>query len=143
MYWSIRNLGLANRALIRTATARLAATDWERTKQLNDIRAEVAVAYARTQASAALLDIQERTVTASERGFREDLQRAYAGEALPIEVLDNLRLRALAQQDYLETITGYNQAQYELYVAIGQPPADLLIHTTPPTIPPSPVADPK
>ena len=143
LYWSIRNLGLANRALIKTSTARLAATDWERTKRLNEIRAEVADAYARTQTRAAQLDIRERAVSLSERGFREDLRRAHAGEGRPIEVLDSLRLRALAQQDYLDTIANYNQAQYELYVAIGQPPADLLIHTAPPTFPPSPDGGPK
>ena len=141
LYWSIRNMGLANRALIKTATARLAAADWERTKRFNEIRAEVADAYARTQARAAQLDLRERAVTASELGFQQDLKRAYAGEGRPIEVLDNLRLRAIAQQDYLDTIVSYNQAQYELYVAIGQPPADLLIHSAPPTIPPAPVAE--
>ena len=143
LYWSIRNLGLANRALIKTATARLAAADWDRTKRLNEIRAEVADAYARTQARSAQLDLRERAVTASEQGFQEDLKRAYAGEGRPIEVLDSLRLRATAQQDYLDTIASYNQAQYELYVAIGQPPADLMIHTAPPTVPPSPVAESK
>ena len=128
-------MGLANRALIKTATARLAAADWDRTKRFNEIRAEVADAYARTQARAAQLDLRERAVTASELGFQQDLKRAYAGEGRPIEVLDSLRLRAIAQQDYLDTIASYNQAHYELYVAIGQPPADLLIHSAPPTIP--------
>ena len=142
MYWSIRNMGLANRALMKTATARLAAADWERTKRLNEIRAEVADAYARTQARAAQLDLRERAVIASEQGFQEDLKRAFAGEGRPIEVLDSLRLRAIAQQDYLDTIASYNQAQYELYVAIGQPPADLLIHSAPP-IPPAPFAESK
>ena len=135
LYWSIRNMGLANRALIKTATARLAAADWDRTKRFNEIRAEVADAYARTQARAAQLDLRERAVTASELEFQQDLKRAYAGEGRPIEVLDSLRLRAIAQQDYLDTIASYNQAHYELYVAIGQPPADLLIHSAPPTIP--------
>ncbi len=143
LYWSIRNMGLANRALIKTATARLAAADWERTKRLNEIRAEVAEAYARTQTRTAQLDLRDRAVTASEQGFQEDLKRAYSGEGRPIEVLDSLRLRAIAQQDYLDTIGSYNQAQYELYAAIGQPPADLLIHTVPPTIPPAPVAESK
>jgi|GEM_PF-666712 len=131
LYWSIRNLGLANKALIKTATARLAATDFERTRKLNDIRGEVAAAYARTQANAAKLDVRHRAVISSQRGYQEDLTRAKAAEGHPIEVLDSLRLRAKSQQEYLDTITLYNQAQYELYVAIGQPPADLLIHTEP------------
>ena len=143
LYWSIRNLGLANRALIKTATARLAATNWEQTRKFNDIRAQVADAYARTQARAAQLDVRQRAVASSERGFREDLLRAKAGEGLPIEVLDSLRLLARSQQEYLETIASYNQAHYELYVAIGQPPADLLVHTDPTPIPPAPSAEQK
>src|SRR6185437_1650951 len=47
LYWSIRNLGVGNKALIKLATARLAAADWDRTWRLNQIRAEVADAYAR------------------------------------------------------------------------------------------------
>jgi outer membrane protein TolC len=116
----------------------MAATNWEQTKQLNQIRKQVAAAYARTQAAAAQLELRERAVDSSARGFREDLNRAFAGEGRPIEVLDNLRLRALAQQDYLDMIMEYNQSHYELYVAIGQPPADLLIHSAPPTVPPEP-----
>lgn len=127
-YWSIRNLGLTNRAMIKMATAKLAATDFEQTQKLNEIRAEVADAYARTQARAAQLDIRQKGVAASERSYAADLTRARAGEGRPIEVLDSLRLLARAQQEYLSTIAEYNQAHYELYVAIGQPPADLLIH---------------
>lgn len=132
LYWSIRNLGLANKALIKNATARLAATDWEQTRQLNEIRAQVADAYARVQARSAQLDVRHRAVETSLNGFRLDLKRAHAGEGLPIEVLDSLRLLARSRQEYLETITAYNLAQYELYVAIGQPPADLLIHSAEP-----------
>lgn len=131
LYWSIRNLGLANKALIKNATARLAATDWEQTRQLNEIRAQVADAYARVQSRSAQLDTRWRAVKTSRDGFQLDLKRANAGEGLPIEVLDSLRLLARSQQEYLETITAYNQAQYELYVAIGQPPADLLVRTNP------------
>jgi hypothetical protein len=45
---------------------------------------------------------------------------------LPIEVLDSLRLLARARLEYLRVILGYNRAQFELYVALGQPPADVL-----------------
>lgn len=128
LYWSIRNLGLANRSLIKMATAKLAATDFEQTQQLNEIRAEVADAYARTQSRAAQLDIRQQAVITSERSFTADLKRTRAGEGRPIEVLDSLRLVARSQQEYLDTIAEYNQAHYELYVAIGQPPADLLSH---------------
>lgn len=132
LYWSIRNMGLANRAMIKASTARLATVDWERTRVLNDIRAEVADAFARAQAYSAQLDSQLRAVTTSRDGFDQDLRRTRAGEGHPIEVLDSLRLLSRSKQDYLDTITNYNQAQYDLYVAIGQPPADLLVHSVEP-----------
>jgi outer membrane protein TolC len=141
MYWSIRNLGLANRSLIKIATARLAVANWDWMQRLNQIRAEVADAYARTQASSAQLAIRHEAVVTSKRGLIEDMQRTKSGEGRPIEVLDSLRLRSRTQQEYLEAITTYNQAHYELYVAIGQPPADLLIHENPPTTLPSPAAE--
>lgn len=133
LYWSIRNMGLANRAMIKASTARLASVDWERTKVLNDVRAEVADAFARTQMHSAQLDHLHRSVTASQDGFDQDLRRTRAADGHPIEVLDSLRLLARSKQDYLDAISNYNRAQYDLYVAIGQPPADLLVHSAEPT----------
>lgn len=143
MYWSVRNMGCANRALIKAATARLAATSWEQTQQLNDIRAEVADAFARTQAAAAQLDIRQHAVETSQQGYRADLERARAGEGRPIEVLDSLRLLAISQRDYLDTITNYNQSHYALYVAIGQPPADLLARPVPENESPETLPEPE
>lgn len=136
MFWSIRNLGLGNKALIRAATAQLAATDFERTKQFNVIRAEVAQAYAKTQTLASQLDLRQRAVMTSNHGYDADVRRAQAAEGLPIEVLDSLRLLASARADYLNVVTEYNLAHYALYVAIGQPPADLLIRSE--AMPPAP-----
>src|SRR6202012_5269513 len=79
LYWSIRNLGLGNKALIKAATARMAVADFERTGRFNAIRAEVAQAYSMTQTAAAQLDIRHRAVTTSDRGYRSDLERTKAG----------------------------------------------------------------
>jgi hypothetical protein len=51
--------------------------------------------------------------------------------AHPIELMDSLRLLAEARRAYLEAIISYNQAQIELYVALGQPPADTLVRPVP------------
>ena len=55
-----------------------------------------------------------------------------AGSVRPIEVLDSLRLLADSMTDYLDAIVDYNQAEFELYVALGQPPADALAHPVAP-----------
>ena len=50
---------------------------------------------------------------------------------LPIELLDSFRLMAGARIDYIDAIVDYNEAQFELYVALGQPPANALAHPVP------------
>jgi outer membrane protein TolC len=92
---------------------------------------------------AAQLDVRQRAVISSRDGFRADLLRTRSGEGLPIEALDSLRLLSRAQLDYLQTIAGYNQSHYELYVAIGQPPADLLVRFADEEIPPRLPEEPK
>ncbi len=127
MYWSLLNLGIGNRAMIHAAQARLRAADMERLVVLNQVRAEVADAFARKRTRLALLDVRRRAVETSQSAFEQDLTRTRAAEGLPIEVLDSLRLLDRARIDYLNTIVDYNEAQFDLYWALGQPPANLLV----------------
>ena len=46
----------------------------------------------------------------------------------PIEVLDSLKLLFESRTAYLDAIIDYNQAHFELYVALGQPPDAALAH---------------
>ena len=50
---------------------------------------------------------------------------------MPIEVLDSLRLVGRSRYGYLDAIIDYNRAQLEMYVALGQPPADTLARPVP------------
>jgi outer membrane protein TolC len=127
MYWSLLNMGIGNRAMIKGAQARLTAADFERLVVLNQVRAEVAEAFARKRTRLALLDVRRRAVETSQDAFEQDLARTRAAEGLPIEVLDSLRLLDRARIDYLNAIVDYNEAQFDLYWALGQPPANLLV----------------
>jgi hypothetical protein len=53
-------------------------------------------------------------------------------------VLDSLRLLGRARFDYLNAISDYNRAQFELYVSLGQPPADMLARPVPEALVPQP-----
>ena len=130
-YWSIRNLGVGNAALINQANARLQTTRFQEIAVMDRIRAEVAEAYAKSHARFAQIASQERAVRSATDGFNEDLTRARGAVGLPIEVLDSLRLLAQARGAYLDAIVDYNRAQFELYVAMGQPPADALARPRP------------
>ncbi len=133
-YWTLQNLGVGNVALIKAARARLGASRFQEIAVLNRVRAEVAVAYARTHARFAQIGTTEAAVRASQRGFREDYEltvQQTGRKVLPIELLNNFRLLNQARREYLDAIVDYNRAQFELYVALGQPPADALARPVP------------
>jgi outer membrane protein TolC len=131
-YWTLRNMGVGNIALIKVARARLGVREFEELAMLDHIRDEVAEAYALTHARYQQLIETEQAVISGIRGFNEDLERIKeAAEGLPIEVLNNLRLKALAQNEYLDAIVGFNRAHFELYVALGQPPPATLARPVP------------
>lgn len=132
-YWTIQNLGVGNVAIIRAANANLQIRRFEQLEVLNRVRAEVAEAYARTHARYAQIETNEAAVKSGLLSFTQDLTRirARSRDVLPIELLDSFRLMAGARIDYIDAIVDYNEAQFQLYVALGQPPADALAHPVP------------
>jgi outer membrane protein TolC len=131
VYWSLKNLGLGNLALIRLADTNVRSQRLHEVEVLDRVGAEVAAAHAKTHARFAQIATDERAVQASERAFQQDLIRAKNNLGLPIEVLNSLRLLARSRYAYLDAIIDYNRAQFELYVALGQPPADFLARPAP------------
>ncbi len=137
VHWTLRNLGVGNVALVRLARSNLRSEDLRRAEILDRVRSEVATAYARTHARFAQIETGERAVLSGRKAFQEDLTRTKNREGLPIEVLDSLRLLARGRAAYLDAIIDYNRAQFELYVALGQPPAALLARPVPEDLVPS------
>jgi outer membrane protein TolC len=136
-YWTIQNLGLGNVALIKLASARLRVNQFQQVEVLNMVRAEVAEAYARIHARYAQIGTYEDAVRSGYMAFHEDLDRTRLvgvdrpRDILPIELLNSFRLLAGARLDYLDAIVDYNESQFAMYVALGQPPADALAHPVP------------
>jgi outer membrane protein TolC len=133
-YWTLQNLGVGNLALIRTAKAEFLAQRYREIAMLNIVRSEVAMAYARTHARYAQIGTYEVAVRSGLDGFQEDFIRIRErGEhtALPIELLNNFDLLAESRKSYLDAIVDYNRSQFELFVALGQPPAAALAHQAP------------
>jgi outer membrane protein TolC len=126
-YWTLLNLGVGNKALIDAARSRLRSANLEEIVVLDRIRSEVAAAYARTHARFAQIEVGELAIQSALEAFQEDMRRIVAHEGLPLELINSLRLLARSRTQYLNAILDYNRAQFELYVAIGKPPADVLI----------------
>jgi outer membrane protein TolC len=131
MFWSLRNLGVGNLAMIRQAQSNFRTQRLRELDVLDRIRAEVATAYARSQARLVQIDTAERGIQSSERAFKADFQRTFNREGLPIELLDSLRLLVRSRHAYLDAIIDYNLAQFALYAALGQPPVDWLARPVP------------
>lgn len=130
-YWTLQNLGVGNLALVRLAQSHVRSADLEQLEVLNRVRAEVAQAYVQTQVQMARIAATEEAVRIAAKAYQEDLQRVRGGVGLPIELLDSLRLLGQGRHEYLQAIAGYNRAQVNLYVALGQPPADTLARPVP------------
>ncbi len=141
-YWTAQNLGLGNCAQIKLARTQLRIADLELLRVLNMVRAEVATAYARTHARYAQIDVAERAVRSGELAYKEDFTRVRGFKGLPIELIDSFRLLANARDQYLNAISDYNEAQFELYVALGQPPANTLARPIPASLIPPPPPPP-
>lgn len=120
--WSLQNMGAGNRAIQKQRRGERDQTISERSFALTQIRREVAEAYAQSRSRLAQAGIAQRRLKTAERGAREELIRTRAGEGLPIEALDSLRLLAEARQAAIRAAIGFNIAQFRLFVAIGETP---------------------
>lgn len=138
-YWTLQNLGVGNVAQIRVARSRVRQTELRQLETLNRIRTEVAEAYARSHALYVQIETAEKAVRPSAEAYKEDLARIKGLEGLPIEVLDSARLLSRSRNEYLDAIIDYNRAQFQLYAALGRPPAGALARPVPADLVPPPV----
>jgi outer membrane protein TolC len=131
IYWTVQNMGVGNVALIRLAASHTRSARLEQLEVLNRVRSEVAQAYVRKQTYYDKMLLAEKALPVGVRALTLDFQRVKGGVGLPIELLESFRLINQARFDYLDAIVGYNQAQLDLYVALGQPPVDTLARPVP------------
>jgi outer membrane protein TolC len=137
-YWTLQNCGVGNLALIRGARSRLRQSELRELETLNRVRTEVAEAHARTHAYFAQFESLEKAVKSSQEAYKEDLTRIIGRQGLPIEVIDSARLLNRARVEYLDAIVNYNRAQFQLYAALGRPPAGVLARPVPADLVPPP-----
>jgi outer membrane protein TolC len=124
--WTFENFGFGNLAKRRRLEARVSEANAERLRAVDAVREEVAEAFALVLARRQTIDIARQRTETAERAFLQDLKRARNLEGRPIEALDSVRLLTRARQDYVGALIGYDQAQLQLFVALGQPPTEAL-----------------
>ena len=139
VFWTFRNMGIGNLALVRAADSRAKQSRLRELETLNLVRAQVAEAYGWVAARFLQIDAGEKAVRASQDAYTQDLTRIRGGQGLPLELVDSLRLLGRSRYEYLDSVIEYNRAQFQLWVALGQPPANCLARPVPADLVPPPV----
>jgi outer membrane protein TolC len=121
-FWTLENLGFGNLARKRERRAEVQEAQADRIITLNQIRDEVASAFADCAVASREVDVARKKLTRALEGYRLDLQRVRGLVGKPIEVLNSARLLASGRQDFVVALTRFNQAQLRLFVSLGQPP---------------------
>jgi outer membrane protein TolC len=126
-WWTFQNLGLGNAALVKRRKAELGEAESRRGVVLNQIKREVADAFNDSAARTREMETARRQVETAASAFRLDLQRVRGFQGLPIELLDSGDMLYQARQDLLRAIIAFDEAQFRLFVALGQPPTLALV----------------
>lgn len=135
--WTLTNMGVGNLATVAERRAVLNQSIAERTRALNGIRQEVIAAYGLVRGEQVQIQITQRQLLDSEEAFREEFGRLLGAEALPIEVINIVDQLGVARQELIKAVTGYNQAQFRLFVATGGTPTQGNLPANEPPRPPA------
>ncbi|MCH8902467.1 MAG: TolC family protein [Bacteroidetes bacterium] len=85
----------------------------------NTIREQVNNAYSSMLSANNNMTAGRKAVTLSEQALSQSIERQKLGTALPLEVFQIQESLIEAKMQYIDAITAYNQAQYKLFVALG------------------------
>jgi outer membrane protein TolC len=152
--WELHNLGAGDVARARVGRTQFEEANLHATEIQAAIGEDVAAAAKLVRARRASLDSAQEAVTQALETWRRLREAAFGmvgsgpgrqRQYDPLEPLIAERDLDQARTRYLAEVIGYNQAQFRLYWALGQPPLCALPgETTPPvTVPVVPTAAPQ
>lgn len=122
IYWELEGLGLSfvQKRKARRSEQTQARLRFQETHE--HIIAEVREGVIHVQSRKRQLDLAAKTVEHALRSFTLNRARVFENVGLPIEVLQSIQSLARARHLYVDAVVDYNQSQYRLYTALGQPP---------------------
>jgi outer membrane protein TolC len=125
-FWTFQNLGFGNAAIQKERRAERDDAIAQRGLVLNQIGREVADAYAQLQARRQELDLARGRLETAVAGAGEESARTRGGEGLPLEAINSVNLLVDARDEFITVLVGYDLAQFQLFVAIGETPSTAL-----------------
>ena len=120
--WSLRNFGLGDVAVRRERQAEVGQAEAELAQAIDRVRQEVAEAHSLAADRRGEVDAARSRLASASAAYRADVTRAKNLEGRPIEVLNSASLLRSSREDYIRAVVGYDQAEFRLFVALGQPP---------------------
>src|SRR5262249_57182773 len=110
---------------------------------MDRVSSEVSQTHAQVTSRRKQITIAERAVERALKSFQLNRSRIFEKQGLPIEVLQAIQSLSNTRREYLAAVVDYNEAQFRLYTALGQPaseasPEEEAKPTGIPTIPPTP-----
>lgn len=132
--WELRNLGLGNRAMRRERSSqhRQAHLAFEEIRDL--VVAQITRAYQQVQHRRKQIEQARIQVESAAVALPLNFKGIRGRELRAIEAQQAIAALATARNRYLEAIIGYNQAQFQLLRAIGQPPETATATDEPPKV---------
>jgi outer membrane protein TolC len=121
--WTLQNFGFGNRAIQRRLEAEVNQANADRLRTVDAIATEVSEAHTLVGVHRRELNNARTRRQTADTAFEHDLKRAANLEGRPLELLDSAKQLDKARQDYVAALVGYNQAQWRLFVALGNPPS--------------------
>ncbi len=121
VFWRLENFGFGARSRTKERQSRFRQAEIEQLQVLDKIAADVREAAIRANSRKRQLAIARSAVGRAETSFKLNKSRIYENQGLPIEVLQAIDSLALTRKFYLDSAVDYNQAQFALYTALGQP----------------------
>lgn len=120
--WEMRNLGLGNRALKNERNSQNLQANLAAQQMQDIIAAEVSRAYYRIQTRRQQIEAAQAQVKAAAEAMPLNFKGIVGGVLRAIEAQQAIQALAAARNQYLTSLTDFNQAQFELLRALGQPP---------------------
>jgi len=120
--WELRNFGLGNRALVRERESQHRQAHLSYEQAQDRVAAEVTRAFHQVQFRRRQVEQAREEVSAAAKALPLNFTGIRGRELRPIEAQQAISALAQARSRYLDAVVRYNQAQFALLRAIGQPP---------------------
>ncbi len=134
IWWELQNLGMGDAARTRERRSQYRQAQTVEVAVLDRVASEVSQAYAQVTSRQKQIAIAEAAVERALKSFQLNRSRIFEKQGLPVEVLQSIQALAVTRREYLAAVIDYNEAQFRLYTALGQPAAVAIPGVaTPPT----------